>query len=346
MLHYNQVAKEGGEMMLNEAEIAAILPCWKQLQWYYSIELSPGSYTKGFDFPSLAITRRMVRNLDSVEGRRVLDYSTMEGVISTIMAKRGARVLATDVIDVSRQVALVQTAHGARFSYYPSMPMRHFAERVFEIQASSTFNLTLDEEIGPAEITDYGHDIVVSSGVLYHVFNPIDHLLTYRKLCKLGGLLLLETAVALSDEISFFHVIRPEQTLYGGIATWFVTTAFLDLFLRACFFEPLAFCYLGRAKYESIEIARIGIIARAVGRRPFDARRYTELSTTEVFRNQDFRGLRAATLMTGRVSAAVEFSMDGLCPIQGGIPKAIFNNIAPLTYSQDDLRLSLGAYHR
>ena len=66
-------------------------------------------------------------------------------------------------------------------------------------------------------------------------FNPIDHLMTYRKLCKLGGLVVIETAVAVSDEVSFFHVIRPEETLYGGGATWFVTTAAIDLFMRACF---------------------------------------------------------------------------------------------------------------
>lgn len=265
----------------------------------------------------------------------------MEGVLATIMAKRGAKVMATDVIDIHDRIRLVQQAHEFRFAYFPSMPLQRFAERVFEIQASTAFNTAFDEEIGPAETTDYGFDVVVSSGVLYHVFNPIDHLLTYRKLCKLGGLLVIETAVALSDEVSFFHVIRPEETLYGNGATWFVTTAALDLFLRACFFQPLAFCYLGREKHKSIEIARMAMVARAVKRRPFDPRRYAELSASEVFRNQDFRGLRAATLMTGRVRAPVEALMDGLYPADQGTPVATFASAAPLAYCQNDLRLSL-----
>ena len=86
---------------------------------------------------------------------------------------------------------------------------------------------------------NYGFDVVLSSGLMYYVLNPIDQLVTYR---KLGGLVVIETAVAVSDEVSFFHVIRPEETLYGGGATWFITTAEIDLFLRARFLQPLAFC--------------------------------------------------------------------------------------------------------
>lgn len=46
--------------VMDEAGISAILPHWKRLQWYYSIELAPGLYTKGFEFSNLALTRRMI----------------------------------------------------------------------------------------------------------------------------------------------------------------------------------------------------------------------------------------------------------------------------------------------
>ena len=255
------------------------------------------------------------------------------------MTKRGAWVLATDAIDVSDRVTLVQRAHEVQFSYFPDMPLHRFAERIFEIQTSKAYYLA--DEIGPTDKTNFGFDVVLSSGLMYHVLNPIDHLMTYRKLCKLGGLVIIETAVAVSDEVSFFHVIRPEETLYGGGATWFVTTAALDLFLRACFLQPLAFCYVSREKFKSIEIARLGVVARAVRTRPFDPQRYQEMFNSEVFRNQDFKGLQPAALLTGRTAKPLSLGMNGLYSAETGMPVSAFNSTEPLPYTTSDLRLSL-----
>ena len=83
---------------------------------------------------------------------------------------------------------------------------------------------------GLTDKTDYGFDVVLSSGVLYHVLNPIDHLITYRKLCKLGGLVVIEAAAAISDDVLLVHAVRPDRVLYRGFATWFITTAAIDLF--------------------------------------------------------------------------------------------------------------------
>jgi 2-polyprenyl-3-methyl-5-hydroxy-6-metoxy-1,4-benzoquinol methylase len=325
--------------MLNESQVNAILPNWERLQWYYSIELCPGVYTKGFEFNNIALTRKMLDNID-LHGMTAIDFSTMEGAMSTIMTKRGAWVTATDAIDVSDRVTLVKRAHEVQFSHYPDMPLHRFAERVFEIQTSQSYHLA--DDISPTDKTSFGFDVVLSSGVMYHVLNPIDHLMTYRKLCKLGGLVVIETAVAISDEVSFFHVIRPEETLYGGGATWFVTTAAIDLFLRACFLQPLAFCYLAREKHKDIEIARLGVVARAVSTRPFEPRRIQELLNSEVFRSQDFKGLRPAALLTGRASSPPSLAMNGLHPAADGLPVSAFNSTEPLRYTESDLRLSLG----
>ena len=324
--------------MLNESQVNSILPNWDRLQWYYSIELCPGVYTKGFEFNNIVLTRKMLDNID-LHGRTALDVGTMEGAMSVIMTKRGAGVLATDAINVSDRVTLIQHAHGVQFDYFPDMPLHRFADRIFEIQTSKSFYLA--DEIGPTDNTNFGFDIVLSSGVMYHVLNPVDHLMTYRKLCKLGGLVVIESAVAVSDEISFFHVIRPEETLYGCGATWFVTTAAMDLFLRACFLQPLAFCYISREKYKSIEIARLGVAARAVSTRPFDPKRYQEMLTSEVFRNQDFKGLQPASLLTGRVSKPLNLQMNGLYSAENGMPVSAFDSSEPLPYTASDLRLSL-----
>ena len=96
------------------------------------IELYPGVYTKGFGFNNIALTRKMLDTID-LHGTTTLDFSTMEGAMSTIMAKRGACVLATGAIDVSDRVTLVQRAHGVKFYYFPDMPLHRFAERIFEI---------------------------------------------------------------------------------------------------------------------------------------------------------------------------------------------------------------------
>jgi len=324
--------------MLNESQVNSILPNWDQIQWYYSIELCPGVYTKGFEFNNIVLTRKMLDNID-LHGTIALDFSTMEGAMPTIMTRRGAWVLATDAIDVSDRVTLVQRAHGVRFDYFPDMPLHRFAERIFEIQTSKAYYVV--DEIGPTDKTHFGFDVVLSSGVMYHVLNPVDHLMTYRKLCKLGGFVVIETAVAVSDEVSFFHVIRPEETLYGNGATWFVTTAAIDLFLRACFLQPLAFCYISREKFKSIEIARLGVVARAVSTRPFDPQRYQELLNSEVFRNQDFKGLQPAALLTGRASKPLSLGMNGLYSAESGMPVSAFNSAEPLPYTESDLRLSL-----
>ena len=208
------------------------------------------------------------------------------------------------------------------------MPLHRFAERIFEIQTSKGYYLA--DQIGPTDKTNFGFDVVLSSGVMYHVLNPIDHLMTYRKLCKLGGLVVIETAVAISDEVSFFHVIRPEETLYANDATWFVTTAAIDLFLRACFLRPLAFCYISRQKCKSIEIARLGVVVRAVSTRPFDPQRYQELLNSEVFSNQDLKGLQPAALLTGRVSKPLSLRMNGLYSAENGMPVSAFNSTEPL----------------
>jgi len=327
--------------MLNESQVNSILPNWDKLQWYYSIELTPGVYTKGFEFNNIALTRKMLENID-LQGTSALDISAMEGTISTVMAKRGAAVFSTDAIDRSDQIRLVQRAHGVQFSYFPEMPLHRFAEAIFEIQASKASGH--GAVIGPSEKTNFGFDVVLSSGVMYHVMNPVDHLMTYRKLCKLDGLMVLETAAAISDEVLFVHAMRPQGTLYNGFATWFVTTAALDLFMRACYLQPLAFCYVSREKIAGIETARVGVVARAVSKRPFDPvsyARFQEVWGSEIYNNKDFAGLPPAALLTGRASKPLSVGMKGLHAADNGMTVAAFDSSEPLPYTQGDLRLSL-----
>ena len=329
--------------MLNESQANSILPNWQSLDWYYSVEISPGVYTKGLGFNNIAVTRKMLANIN-LEGKTVLDIGAMEGAMSTLIAKRGANVLAVDGVDLSDRVTLVKRAHGVQFSYCPDIPLHRYAERVFEIQASKSNWPYPFLEIGPSEKTNYGFDVVLSSGVMYHVLNPFDHLMTYRKLCKLGGLVVIEAAVAISDEVAFFHGMRPEGMLYTGFSTWFVSTSAMDVFLRACFLEPLAFCYVSRDKLLGVDVARVGIVARAVSQRAFNPKtyaRYQDVSNSELFFNIDFSGLQPAALLTGRVSSKVSLKMDGLHSAEKGLSVSTFDASAPLSYNDNDLRFPL-----
>ncbi len=329
--------------MLTESQVDAVLPNWNKLKWYYSAELWPGTYTSGLNFNNIALTKKMLDCID-LAGATAIDIGTMEGAMATIMSKQGAIVLAADVIDISDKVTLVKRAHGVDFPYVPDMPPNRFVERIFEIQASKSMRPDPPKQIGATDKTSFGFDIVLSSGVLYHVLNPVEHLITYRKLCKLGGLVVIECAVTLSDDVVFNHAMRPQGMLYSGVASWFVSTTALDLLLRACFLQPLAFCYVSRDTVENVEIARVGIVARAVSERAFDRdnyKRYQDVSTSELFFNLDFSGLQAAALLTGRASKALPLDMNGLYSAENGLPVSAFNSTEPLSYTEEGLRLSL-----
>jgi hypothetical protein len=186
--------------------------------------------------------------------------------------------------------------------------------------------------------------VVVSSGVMYHVMNPVDHFMTYRKLCKHNGLVILETAAAVSDEMAFYHSMRHDGTLYSGYATWFVSSASIDMFMRACYLEPLAFLYVSREKTSSIEICRMSVIARAVSTPAFTKEsyaRFEEVYHSELYNNKDFATLQQAAMMTGEAKP-IEVDMTHLNPIgPNGLGVAAFDATSPLAYTQDDLRLPL-----
>lgn len=327
--------------MLSEPQADAILKDWRSKQWYYSIEICPGVYTKGFEFNNIALTRQMLANVD-VKGRRVIDISAMEGTISTEMAKQGATVMSTDAIDRTPQITLVKAAHGVEFDYFPDVPLHRLAEYIFEVQASKSYSH--GATIGPSAQTPFGFDVVVSSGVMYHVMNPVDHFMTYRKLCKLGGVVILETAACISDNVSFVHAMRPTGTLYNGYATWFMTTAAIDLFLRASYLEPLAFGFVSREKVADIEIARVGVLSRAIEAPAFRAgsyARFDEVFRSELYNNKDFSMLAPSALLTGNVSRPLDIRAEGLNLVKEGLTVARIDGAESLRYTERDVRLSL-----
>lgn len=318
---------------MDEKQILRVL----KERWYYTVEVAPTRFVKGFDFSNIAVARALLDSLE-IRGSSLLDISTMEGMLAVLASKRGARVVATDSIDLTKRVDLLKELHGVYFRYFPSVPLDRFANYIFEIQSSYTFQG--DRPLTFAESTEFGFDIVLSSGLLYHVLNPVEHLCTYRKLCKLGGLLVLETACTISDEVAIFHDIRGDKLTFGGRASWFITTAALELFLRACFFKPLGFCYVKSNVGTDLKVVRLGLIAKAVSERPFADTEFNRLRNTEVFNSYDFKGLALAAQLTGRCSREIPIQETKITPVDS-LGSRAFETTEPLSYTEEVLRLGL-----
>ncbi len=103
-------------------------------------------------------------------------------------------------------------------------------------------------------------DLVVFSGVLYHLFNPLGILALVRSFCKVGGLFLLETRTLHDPEAK---LILNESGRYGR-ESHLATTAWLDYALRMVGLEPLYAIYNGRLRTD--RVCRMAILCRSHGK--------------------------------------------------------------------------------
>jgi 2-polyprenyl-3-methyl-5-hydroxy-6-metoxy-1,4-benzoquinol methylase len=224
-------------------------------QWYYSVELKPGLYTRGLELPNLICIRELLARL-SPSALDVCDIGTMEGLIPVLLKRRGARsVVALDALDLTEKVRLVQLCTGESFDYVPSVPLFRVKETLSERARLSSYGFW-----GLPKIQT-GFDVVVLSGVLYHVFSPFHVIGLARTLLKRGGLLILETAASCQDRYAQNWVFRGDKWIYpDGTNTWFLTLRLLDHFLRFMKFKPVD-CVHG-PMYE--DITRVAVAAVAV----------------------------------------------------------------------------------
>lgn len=228
--------------------------------WYYAIELAPGVTTPGKRFPNVALTRDLLSRVD-VADLRCLDIGTMEALIPVLLAKRGAaETVAVDGLDFGEKVAAVQAAHGARFAYLPNVLSGSLVRALEERYAGDLTNHRFAG--GPAPRLDF--DVVVLSGVLYHVHSPLHVLASARSLLRSGGLMLVETAVLDADAHLMQWNFAGSGYVYGPTDTWFMTVPLLDHFLRFLKLLPLDARWIPAGD----GVARFACLARAVDFRP------------------------------------------------------------------------------
>lgn len=228
--------------------------------WYYAIEMAPGVVTPGKRFPNVALTRDLLSRID-VAGKRCLDIGTMEALVPVLLAKRKAgEVVAVDGLDFGEKVAAVQAAHGARFAYLPNVLSGSLVRAMEERHAGDLTNHRFAG--GPAPRLDF--DVVVLSGVLYHVHSPLHVLASARSLLRNGGLMLVETAVVDADAHLMQWNFAGTGYVYGPTDTWFMTVPLLDHFLRFLKLLPIDARWIPAGD----GVARFACVARAVDFRP------------------------------------------------------------------------------
>jgi SAM-dependent methyltransferase len=217
-------------------------------RWYHSIELAPGLFTPGKPRMPVALTRELLRHVDveggagNGSGARCLDIGLQEGMVSTLMERRGAsQVIGYDRVFRKGRLALVKEALQGKFELIGDMKLQDFPEVLVE-----------------AGIDPF--DLVIFSGVFYHMFDPLGGLAVVRGLVRDGGICLVETTFAMDDANAMFlnsfgrftaggmpmkeRTARPEGMMPGSLSCyWYTTPTCLDYMLRFLRFEPLDVVY-------------------------------------------------------------------------------------------------------
>lgn len=188
-------------------------------RWYYSIETSPGIWTRGHHFPNVGLTREALRNFNPL-GKRCLDIGAMDGLVTALLYRRGAKdITAYDRLNFSERIEFLKKSLQIDFTY----------------KWGDTFH-----DFHLKQLEEPLFDAVIFSGVMYHMIDPLGGLLRTRSLVRDGGIVIVETA-AIQDKrpISFFNA---RGQFYHGDNYFFPSTTLLDYWLRLARLEPLD-CY-------------------------------------------------------------------------------------------------------
>lgn len=158
---------------------------------------------------------RVLPNIQSLAGRRVLDVGSGNGYYGWRMLGEGAElVLGIDPTLISvMQYQVVQRYVGD----------------------SNHYVLPLGIEDVPGGLACF--DTVFSMGVMYHRRSPLDHLLDLRTLLHPGGELVLETLIVEGDE---GKVLMPEGRYAKMRNVWFLPSVpTIMLWLRRCGYKNI-----------------------------------------------------------------------------------------------------------
>ena len=222
--------------------------------WYYIAELAPGVWTPGRGHLNIIATRELLHRAD-VAGARCLDVGTFEALVPILLAHRGAaEVVGVDVRDNSDKIDALKAVHGVDFAYCPRLTLNRTAEALDDRRRLAQTDIS--ESYARA-----GFDVVVMSGLLYHVYSPLQLIGLARSLLKASGLLVLETAASADDGLAMRWNFDGARWLYPGRSnTWFPTLKLLDHLLRLFCLAPIDCVHL--PPHDGL--LRVAVACRAV----------------------------------------------------------------------------------
>jgi SAM-dependent methyltransferase len=300
--------------------------------WYYTVEIAPGRFTRGKEYPNVALTRALLRRCE-VAGRRCLDIGTMEALVPVLLERRrAAETTAVDVLDLSRRVELVKAVYDVDFAYVgrlASADVLPFLRRRWQRRFLGRRRR-------------FGFDIVVVSGILYHVFSPMHLLGTARTCVRDGGLMILETAAVRSSGYRMDYNFNGSEYIYGWTDIWFPSVPLLDYLLRLFRLQPIDCVHLESSDPGFPHILRIGVACRAV---PRHFARPAEALMVESTRNFEFG--RLVQYDTSAVDDPVVYRAPAGLPQHGDVEAcdlfACTTEREPLLFTRHDLILTLDA---
>ncbi len=216
--------------MMSKKEIiskVASVPYWGQ-----SVRLPYGIVTPGRCMKNLE-TWPLLHLPDNLQGKRILDVGTMDGVYAYECEKRGAEVVAIDNLNRMQRPDEIALSVQWNLAF----------ETAKEILDSKVKFLNIDaHDLNPFIIGKF--DIVLYLGILYHLENPIKALKAAASVCR--GEIIIETECLWK----YFNmpVLQYCQGRYNSDPTnWFIPnkTALFSMLLDAGF-KGLQLLYGGR----------------------------------------------------------------------------------------------------
>jgi len=207
--------------------------------WYSKIELRPGIYTQSFFshknddvgvYP-ISMIRHLLKNINPKE-LTCLDFGTMNGVLPTLLAKRGGKVYSQESMpEYYATVNLVREAYNVNFVY-------DYNSSLFDLKKkykNDTF------------------DIVLFCGFFYHLINPFIEFAIARSFVAPGGLLIFETRVSSEKDCTIKFCESP-----GFVST--PSISFLEKMCRIFSLKPIDMVYIGDKRADF----RVAFVCRAV----------------------------------------------------------------------------------
>ncbi|NGN45193.1 DUF1698 domain-containing protein [Mesorhizobium sp. CGMCC 1.15528] len=290
-------------------------------RWYYSIELKPGFYTPGGNYKNIALTRKLLSRCD-IQGLDCLDVACADGLIPTLMHRRGARhVVGCDRNDFGMKIRQLKARLGLEMEYNPLVTQ----QQIVDLSNKS-------ERLG--------FDVVVNSGLLYHVFNTLGTMCLSRSLVRTDGIMIVETAGSSLNTYAEFFNAAGRMSPTDPTTFWYVTIKMMEYYGRMLRLEPIDAVF-GPITENETKSLRFAIAFRATAdypakpedkwvQRTFEARDYMDLI--------DWSVLDHATTKPVGYDAPADLPSTG----RGIDTMALLNQIGTYDAPLDEVRLPLG----